>query len=238
MKSIMILLSVSVLSIYMGLSLEKLNAFFDKADSFFSISVSDGLVEYSSVNKVKLDELVSIIGETNLSDARGEQKKTFYINAYNILVIKQVVDNYPISSPMKVDGFFDKTKFKVAGEELTLNGIENDIIRKLYSDARIHFVLVCAAMSCPPITSTAYKPLRLDVALDEQTIKALNNDNFIKVDNAKKEVQISEIFKWYNTDFLKDHEDILEYINEYRAKKIPADYKVSYYSYDWDLNQK
>lgn len=67
------------------------------------------------------------------------------------MVIKQVVSNAPISFPQDVNGFFEVTEFKVAGENMTLNYLENEVLRKDYGDPLYHFVLVCGALGCPPI---------------------------------------------------------------------------------------
>ena len=56
----------------------------------------------------------------DLSSAGSKEKQSFYINAYNLTVIKAVVDNYPIDSPMDVSGFFDAKKYSMAGESLDI----------------------------------------------------------------------------------------------------------------------
>ena len=78
----------------------------------------------SKENPEALDQLVVSIAEFYLNNQSEDYFTAFYINAYNVLVIKQVVDNYPINSPKDVTGFFDERKFTVAGEELTLDQIE------------------------------------------------------------------------------------------------------------------
>ena len=169
--------------------------------------------------------------------------KAFYINAYNILVIKNVVDHYPINSPKDVDGFFDKIKHDVAGEKLTLNEIEKNKLMKPYNDPRIHFVLSCAAMSCPEIVNHAYEAKTLDIWLDKRTAKTLNDVDFIQVDTKDGKVMISKIFDQYSSDFSKEKENkedkkkgALVFINKYRDEKIKSDYVVDYFPYNWKLN--
>ena len=77
------------------------------------------------------------------------QRLTFWINAYNALAIKGVLDNYPLKRVMDVEGFFDKVKYDIAGVEYTLNDIEKRVIRPTFGDLRIYFTLVCASVSCP-----------------------------------------------------------------------------------------
>ena len=213
--------------------------FFSEADMFFSKHVKDHSVAYKAIRKNpgQLKTLVSTITAFDLKNADRNMEMAFWINAYNILVIQSVVNNYPLKSPLDVKGFFDTQKHLAAGEKLTLNEIENKKLRQKFGDARIHFVLVCAAQSCPPIINQAYFAATLDKQLDVRTKTNLNDDNFIQVDSNAKKVAISEIFKWYEEDFATDRKTVLQYINQYRNKKIPGDYDVGFYQYDWSLNE-
>lgn len=66
-------------------------------------------------------------------------------------------------------------------------------------EARFHFVLVCAAIGCSPIVTKAYRPETLEKQLQEQTVKAMNSPDFVKVE--KDKVLLSELMKWYEKDF-------------------------------------
>lgn len=215
-----------------------LDDFFSVADQFFATHVGDGKVDYAGIkaDRTVLDQLDGMIGSADLSSAEANTKTAFYLNAYNILVIKSVVNKYPINKPIDVTGFFDATKHKIAGEYLTLNDIEN---KKLRPDPRVHFALVCAAKGCPKIINEAYKPSTVQAQLDRQTKRAMNDASFIKVDDASKSVKISQIFDWYKADFMKQPgANVLGFINQYRDVKIPSDYSVGFYDYDWNLNKK
>ncbi len=221
-----------------------INVFFEHADNFFSHYVKEGKVDYVAIMRedIGAHAVVETIAKTNLDskDITKNEMKAFYINAYNILVIKNVVDHYPIKSPKDVDGFFDKIKHDVAGEELTLNEIEKNKLMKPYNDPRIHFVLSCAAQSCPEIANFAYEAKTLDIWLDKRTAKAMNDVDFIQLDAKNGKVKISEIFDWHSSDFSKEKEDkkkgALVFINKYRDDKIKSDYMVDYYPYNWKLN--
>ncbi len=217
-----------------------MSSFFTEADKFFKSNVSGGLVDYGAIknNPAKLNGLVKFIGTTSLASSSKQEKKAFYINAYNVLVINQVIKNYPVKSPMDVAGFFDKNKHKIAGESLALNDLENKKLRAVYKDSRLHFVLVCAAISCPTIANYAYKPATLEQQLNARTRLALNSASFIRVKSADKKVLISEIFKWYKADFTNETGTLTAYLNKYRKTKVPAGYKVGHYTYNWTLNKK
>lgn len=234
MKKITILLVL--LSIQFGFS-QSSTAFFTKADSFFKTYVSNGRVNYKTIKKdpSSLNELLEMAATIKVTTSKPKTYQAFYINAYNLAVIKGVINKYPVKSPLDIKGFFDKTTYTLGGKKTTLNDLENKILRKNFpKEARFHFVLVCAGLGCPPIIPSAYKPSTLEAQLQRQTVKALNNPNFIKVKGNK--VQLSQIFEWYKVDFTQNGSEV-DFVNKFRKEKIPAKAKVSYYSYDWSLNQ-
>ena len=212
--------------------------FTQQADVFFRKYVKEGRVDYKNI-KAKpemMEGLLQMTKEISVSKENARQYQAFWINAYNLLVIKGVVENYPLKSPLDVAGFFDKTKHDVGGTSITLNDIENKLLRGNFpSEARFHFVLVCAGLGCPPIIDSSYKASTLNAQLEKQTKIALNDPDFIQVN--KNKVKISQIFEWYKGDFTQGGKSLVDYINQYRSEKLPEKAKVSYYTYDWTLNE-
>lgn len=212
--------------------------FFEKADAFLKKNVRNGLISYADLkNKEGLEALLQKVEKANLKNTDAATAQAFYINAYNLLVIKGVLDNYPIASVQQVNGFFDGQKHTVAQKRMTLNQLEKDQLLKPYKDARFHFVLVCGALGCPPITDFAYHPNQLEQQLTQQTRLALNHPDFIQVDEAAGTTGLSQIFEWYGKDFGGNQAAILTFINQYRDKPLNADDKVRFYDYDWSLNE-
>ncbi|TDI69120.1 MAG: DUF547 domain-containing protein [Bacteroidetes bacterium] len=217
---------------------QTVQSFFDEADALFKSYVSDGKVDYAAIknNPDKLNSVLETAKHISVSINDPKVYQAFWINAYNLAVIKGIIDNYPIKSPLDKKGFFDKTKYDLGGTSITLNDIENKNLRAQFDDARFHFVLVCGALGCPPIISKSYTASNLENLLEQQTINALNDNTFIKV--TEKIVAFSEIFKWYKEDFVKEGQTEIDFLNDYRIEKVPKDAKVTYYSYDWRLNSK
>jgi hypothetical protein len=215
----------------------QLTDFFDKTDKFLSARVKNGNVPYKALatDRADLDALVAMLGNKQRF-ASATEEKAFYLNAYNILVIKGLADAYPVKGPLAINGFFDKKTWKVNGAALSLNQIENDIVRKKYNDARIHFALVCGAKSCPPLPSYAYRPALLEAQLDKLTRQSIQNSGFTRVDYKKNTVAVSKIFDWYKTDFENDKGSVLGFLNAYLAKPLATGATVTYYEYDWSLN--
>ena len=210
--------------------------FISDTDALLKRYVKQGRVDYVGLKASNdLDPLIQKVATVDLSVLKGNDKKAFLINAYNLLVIKQVLENYPLKSVLDVNGFFDGKKQNVGGRKLTLNQLEKELLLKEFNDARLHFVLVCGALGCPPIINFAYTPAKLEAQLSKQTKLALNDPAFLRVNGDKAE--LSKIFEWYASDFGGSKSAVLSFINKYRDEAVPTSAKVSYYTYDWTLNK-
>jgi len=216
---------------------QDLPEFFSKSDIFFKSYVENGRVDYHSIkaHPNQLDEILELGKNILVSKDDLIDYQAFWINAYNLQVIKGIVEHYPVKSPLDIHGFFDGIKRDIGGQQITLNDIENQVLRGNFpSEARFHFVLVCAGLGCPPIINGAYLPHTLESQLQAQTELALNNPDFIKVKG--KKVLLSQIFEWYKGDFKRNGTSEIDFINQYREEKLNPNSKIGYYSYDWTLN--
>lgn len=212
--------------------------FFSKADAFFKAHVKSGKVDYDAIkaSPSNLYSLLDLARTISVSNKDSRTYQAFWINTYNLSVIKGVVDKYPIKSPLDINGFFDTETYVAGGKNVTLNTMENNLLRANFpKEARFHFVLVCAGLGCPPIIDRAYLPETLEVQLQEQTILALNDPSFVRIKG--KRVYLSQIFEWYREDFTQNGKSLLEFVNQYRKEKITDNVKIGYYPYDWSLNE-
>lgn len=210
--------------------------FFDNADVFFKTFTKDGRVNYDAIKAEPklLNWLVTYLA-TETIDKRTE--KAYLINAYNILVIDKLIKNPKlVDSPLKISGFFENSTATLEGKKVSLNQIENQMIRPVYKDPRVHFVLVCGGLGCPPIASYAYRPEKLDMQMEHQTKLAMNDNAFVYDKADKKSIYISQIFEWYQGDFGSSTKDVVKYINGYRDNAFDEGFKVRYYDYDWTIN--
>ena len=151
MKKHIIIIAISLIS-FNGFS-QDLKTLFNKADNFFKTYVAEGKVAYSKIheNQDEFNSILKLAEGISVSKADADNYQAFWINAYNLSVIKGIIDNYPTNSPLDNKGFFDKTTYSLAGKNITLNDIEHKLLRGQFNDARFHFVLVCGAVGCPPL---------------------------------------------------------------------------------------
>ncbi|GJM45399.1 MAG: DUF547 domain-containing protein [Gemmatimonadota bacterium] len=165
----------------------------------------------------------------------------YWLNLYNAVTLNFVLDGYPTDSIKDLGGMFSspwkKKLVTVEGTELTLNEIENDIIRPRFREPRIHFALNCAAVSCPPLRAGAYVGESLDQQLEEQTVRFLADPRANRVgDNGR--LRLSKIFDWYADDFRDAAGSVAQYVAPY-LKDYPVDtdgVRIESNDYDWTLN--
>ena len=201
----------------------------------------DGKVNYQAIqrNPAQLEKLLAAIAAFDVDKAAMADQYAFYLNAYNVLVIGEIVAHYPLASVQDMPGFFNRTQLRVAGQLLTLDQIETDKLRKIYDDPRLHFALVCGTNSCPRLSRAAYVGKDLFVQLNNQANFALLDPNYVKVDPATKKVMLPEIFKWYDSDFSASSSSGVMYVNKFRKEdRVPTWYTVEYSPYNWSLNDQ
>jgi hypothetical protein len=233
----------------------------------------NGMVNYTSLksNSTELDAFVTALESLSpevFSTWAEDQKIAFWINAYNGLTLKAIVDHYPIepsfvaslrfpkNSIRQIPGAWDKLEFRVMGSAMTLDGIEHSRLRTDFNEPRIHVALVCAAMGCPPLRNKPFVAKRLDAQLDDQTTRFLNNPEKFRIDHSEGRVYLSSIFDWFGGDFVKsygtdtefkkhskDERAVLNFISNYLSKTdadylSSADYDIEYLDYDWSLNEQ
>jgi len=161
---------------------------------------------------------------------------SFYINAYNILAIKMVLDHWPVSSIKDAGSWlkpvWDKAAGKINGNEITLGMIEHEILRPM-DEPRIHMAIVCASLSCPDLRREAYHAEILEEQLEDQTRQFLNNSaKGLRFENGK--IITSRIFDWFREDFT-GNDGIRTFIRKYVAIPDDIDLKATM-PYNWNLN--
>lgn len=165
-----------------------------------------------------------------------EEKVAFYINAYNILALKMVLDHWPIESIKDVGSLISpvwgKSAGAIDGKTVSLDEIENKILRPM-GEPRIHFAIVCASVSCPDLLNVPYTASNLNIQLDEQVQRFLTNaDKGLRIEN--NSIQISKIFDWFEKDF-KPVGGVEVFIRRYRTDLLDLPFEGNI-NYDWSVN--
>lgn len=234
---------------------------------------AEGNVDYAGLksNRGPLDRFARQMADLSRADFdtwTEVERLAFWINAYNALTLQVILDHYPIQSSFltslvypknsirQISGVWDKIRFEVMGQGLTLDQIEHEILRKEFNEPRIHMALVCAARGCPPLRQEPYEGARLDSQLDDQARRFLNHPGKFRIDRGQGKVYLSKIFDWFGGDFISRYSQepalsrfdpsqraVLSFVSRYlqeedRSYLLRGEYRVEYLDYDWTLNEK
>ncbi|MEM1057344.1 MAG: DUF547 domain-containing protein [Bacteroidota bacterium] len=215
---------------------------------------ADGQVDYAGLaaDPTGLDAYVGRLAATDPSALSDDDRLAFLLNAYNAYALRLVADHYPIESILdvtpgpfvpSVNSPFSVSFAQIGGEEVSLDDIEHGTIRENFDEPRIHVALVCAAIACPPLRREAYEGAQLDAQLDDQAQIFLANAEKNLVNVSAGTARFSKIFDWFKGDFGGSDADIQRFAAPYfegeaREALEGATLDVSYFDYDWSLNDQ
>ncbi|MGR5152992.1 DUF547 domain-containing protein [Photobacterium swingsii] len=198
------------------------------------------LISYHQIDqegKWQLDRYIREMSKLNPLAYRKAEQFAYWVNLYNALTVKLIVDNYPVKSITKLGGLFsfgpwDDEVVTVNGKKLTLNDIEHRILRPIWQDKRIHYAVNCASLGCPNLQPHAFTASNSNHLLDLAAKQFINSKKGVLSTNNK--TQLSSIYDWYQADF-GDTTQLQQHLNQYRT--TPVVLKTIDYDYDWALNE-
>ena len=223
---------------------------------------SEGMVDYSGLKRSRRDldrfigrlEKVSPASHSELFATR-ESRLAYWINAYNAWVLRIIVDHYPVTNITKIGAAphsaFTEPLIRLGGEKMSLQHLENEIIRRGFNDPRIHFAINCASFSCPRLPQEIFHPDRLDAQLEAVAREFNDQEPNVRLDRASNRLVLSRIYQWYEGDFLtwgehnfKRRVELVDYILPYlrpelrRALAERKTLRIVFRDYDWSLNDQ
>jgi len=216
---------------------------YDILDEILGRNVRNGFVDYDGIaSEPRLAEFIAQIGATQATDLTSATVElAFYINAYNVLAIQGILDGQSPSGWWGRRKFFKQQKFNILGETISLETLEHERIIPL-GEQRIHFAIVCASMSCPRLSSRAYRPESLNVQLGEAARQFINDPARNRYDPERKIAFVSKIFDWYADDFIAAGGSLQRYLARFVADAAAQDtlrqdeFELRFVDYDWNLN--
>ncbi len=197
---------------------------------------ADGLVDYKGfmADRNLLEAYISLLSRHEPSAKSKAEQLAYWINLYNAQTVKVIIDHYPLKQILDIEGgkVWSKKDILVGKQYLSLEQIEKEKLIRDLAEVRVHFALVCAAKSCPPLHNKAYTAQNVQSLLDSRTASFVNNTKFNRLEG--KSAELSKIFEWYAQDF----GDVIAFINKYATKPLDKKAKLKYLNYDWSLNQQ
>ncbi len=204
----------------------------------------------SATGRAELDQFVAKLAALPISTYSRAQQQAFWINLYNALTVKVVLDHTgaggPVDSIMDINispGFFsfgpwDKKLLRIEGEAISLNDIEHRILRPLWRDPRIHYALNCASLGCPNLAARAYMAKTMEARLDAAARAFINHSRGVRFEAG--DLIASSIYDWFIEDFGGDEAGVLAHLRQYAtpalAEKLAQHGRLDRFTYDWRLN--
>lgn len=207
----------------------------------------NGLVDYKAMraDSNTLNQYLDLLRDNPPNDKHWtpDERMAYWINAYNAFTVALVVEHYPVASIKDikngipfVNTVWDIKFIRIGDTELDLNNIEHGILRKEFTEPRVHFALVCASMSCPKLQRRAFVADQLNMQLDEAAT-AFFLEPF-RNDIQPNQLHLSKLLDWYWMDFKDQYPDQRALVNRYSKTPVVADAPVTFLEYDWSLNEQ
>ena len=203
--------------------------------------------EFDETAKAKLREYLDAMSRIAPTQLNRDEQLAYWINLYNAQTIQVVLDHPRKKSILSMGPFFsqgpwDEPYLTIENKPVTLNDIEHRILRPIWQDHRLHYVLNCASIGCPNLSQTAYRATSIAQQMADAQIAFLQHPRAISFTD-RGELQLTSLFDWYLADFAPDVLGLLAYLAVQRpdlaadlaAMAGNADAKINYV-YDWDLN--
>ena len=186
-------------------------------DEILDLYVRDGEVYYRALHsdRAKLDAFVNQLATASVDSLPRNEQAAFWINAYNALVLRTVIDHYPIAGkspayPQKsirqIPGAFERLTHRVAGRTLTLDQIEQTVLAGFH-DPRVFFAIGRGAAGSGRLRSEAFTGARLEEQLAEVESECVNRAQCLSIDRTSGKIAASAIFSWREKEFADAYGD-------------------------------
>lgn len=207
-------------------------------------------VDYGTVNRddqANLKRYLTDLQAVPIHQYRRAEQLAYWVNLYNATTVDIVLDHYPVDSirdiklgsGLIVVGPWGAPALRVSGRPLSLNEIEHAIIRPVWQDERIHYVLNCAAIGCPNLARQAYSGDGIDASMTVAAEAYVNDPRGVHIDEQNR-LRLSKIYGWFREDFGGSQSAVIGAVSRYAAPPLAAELadrrRIDRYGYDWSLN--
>jgi Protein of unknown function, DUF547 len=221
-----------------------LNVYLDTTHASGVFKVQYGRV--TAKDKASLESYLNRLQGIKVTRLSRPEQKPYWINLYNALTVAVILRHYPVKSIRDINlsdgrnpkGPWDADLVQIEGRKLSLNAIENKILRPLWQDSRVHFGLNCASIGCPDLAPLAYTNANTETLLQAQAKRFIRSSRGVAFE--QKALILSSLFQWYAGDFGKDEQEVVAYVARLAdaelRQRIQKHQGPIRYQYDWALN--
>ena len=204
--------------------------------------------DVSPADRQTLAEFLGYLQKVKVSSLNPKEQKAYWVNLYNALTVRVILDHYPVKSIMDIDispgifsnGPWDAKLLTIEGEKVSLNDIEHRILRPIFRDNRLHYALNCASLGCPNLQPAAYTAANTEELLEAGARAYVNSSRGARMEKGK--LYVSSIYIWFQVDFGGSSEGVVKHLLQYAEGEL-ADALRTYSNglhdeYDWRLNEE
>ena len=204
-------------------------------------------LQANTEDRQRLNRYLVHLQELDPRQYSRDAQMAYWINLYNALTVRVVVDAYPVESILQIHngetpdtGPWKDIHATVAGIPLTLDNIEHDILRPIWQDNRIHYGVNCASLGCPNLASEAFTAANLESLLDQCAKEFVNHLRAVELLDEAFGVT-SSLYFWYMEDFGNSEAGVLAHLRKYAEEDLAEQLKAFDgsldHEYDWRLNE-
>jgi hypothetical protein len=203
--------------------------------------------EVSPEGRAALEGYIDQLAALPISQYDRAEQMAFWINLYNALLVRLVLDHYPIESVRALGGRdfgpwtgapWTAPAVVIEGLPVSLSDIEHRILRPIWQDPRVHYALSCAALGCPGLQPEPFRAERLERQLNEAAMAYINDPNCIRL--VDRTLEVSSLFRWYQEDFGGSERAVINHLMAYAEPELAMQLqqfdRISADAFDWRLN--
>jgi hypothetical protein len=207
------------------------------------------LVDYGHMTQIDfnlLKDYIRSMAQVNINNYNRREQLAYWINIYNALMVQTVANYYPISTIQEINispglfsvGPWGANLITIKGTTLTLDDINNRIIRPIWNDVRTHYTLNNASIGAPNLNRKAYQGLILEEQLNNATSTYVNSLRGVSVIEGR--LIISKLYDWYEEDFGGTKQDVIIHLLQFAQEPLLSQLKhinsIDSYIYNWHIN--
>jgi hypothetical protein len=202
--------------------------------------------KFSDADRKALDSYVAGLANTRVSLLNRAEQFAYWVNLYNALTVKVVLDaripksilDIDISPGLFADGPWGKKLLTIEGREVSLNDIEHRILRPIWKDPRIHYAVNCASLGCPDLPAKAFTASNTEEKLEAAARAYVNHPRGARLVDGV--LHVSSIYVWFAEDF-GGEAGVLKHLARYAradlANRIRQLTTTAGHTYNWNLNK-
>ncbi len=206
-------------------------------------------VRYGAVDatgKKALGAYITWLSRVPVSRLNKREQRAYWINFYNALTVKVVLDHYPVASIRDISispGWFTKGPWGkelvlVENTPISLDDIEHRILRPIWKDARLHYVLNCAAIGCPELMAEPFTSFNIERLMSQAALNFVTHSRGMRFDG--DELVVSSLYRWHGDDFGGWPQGVLRHLIKFSpqatARRLATRAVIADHAYDWALN--